>query len=95
MPEHPVYKVFLVDDDTFLLNMYSLKFSKSNFEVVTAQNGEEALKKLKTGYEPDVLLLDIIMPGMDGLDLLTEIRREKLAPNATIIMLTNQSDSGH
>lgn len=93
MESHPNYKIFLIDDDTFLLNMYSLKFTKSGFEVNTAQNGTEVLKKLKEGYVPDILLLDIIMPSMDGLDLLTQIRKEKLIPNATVIMLTNQSDT--
>lgn len=87
-------KVFLVDDDTFLLNMYSLKFGKNGFEVTTSQGGADALKKLKDGYVPDVVLLDIIMPGMDGIALLTEIRAEKLIPNASLIMLTNQSDTG-
>jgi DNA-binding response OmpR family regulator len=93
MPQNAPHKVFLVDDDTFLLNMYSLKFSKSGFEVNTAQNGADAIKKLKEGYVPDVLVLDIIMPGMDGVALLSEIRSQKLVPNATIIMLTNQSES--
>jgi CheY-like chemotaxis protein len=88
------YKVFLVDDDTFLLNMYSVKLSKNGFEVNTALSGQEAIKKIKAGYEPDIMLLDVIMPGMDGLKVLEDIRREHLVPNATIVMLTNQSDSG-
>ncbi len=93
MESHPKYKIFLIDDDSFLINMYSLKFTKSGFEVNTAQTSSDAIKKLKEGYIPDIILLDIIMPGMDGLDLLADIRKEKFAPNATIIMLTNQSDT--
>ncbi|MBX4197816.1 response regulator [Candidatus Parcubacteria bacterium] len=93
MDTQPKYKVFLIDDDTFLLNMYSLKFSKSGFEVNTAQTTHEALQKIKQGYEPDIMLIDIIMPGMDGLEMLSEIRKENLAPKATVIMLTNQSDT--
>jgi CheY-like chemotaxis protein len=88
----PHFKVLLVDDDLFLLNMYSLKFTKSGFEVNTAQNGNDAIQKLKDGYTPDIMLLDIIMPGMSGLDLLEEVRKQKLAPQATVVMLTNQSD---
>jgi two-component system, chemotaxis family, chemotaxis protein CheY len=87
------YKIFLVDDDSFLLNMYSTKFTKSGFEVEIAQNPHDAMKKIKEGYVPDIMLLDIIMPGMDGLDFLEAVRKENLIPNTTVIMLTNQSDT--
>jgi CheY-like chemotaxis protein len=86
-------KILIVDDDTFLLNMYSLKFSKSGYEVTTCQNGTDALEKIKQGLNPGVLLLDVIMPGLDGIELLAEIRKQNLIPDATIIMLTNQSDA--
>lgn len=87
------YKILIVDDDTFLLNMYSIKFSKNGFEVATCQNGIDALKKITEGFVPDIILLDLVMPGMDGLDLLKEVRSKNLISNATIVMLTNQSDS--
>ena len=83
-------KVLIIDDDKFLLNMYSLKFSKSNFEVDSAATGEAALEKIKDGFTPDVILLDIVMPGMDGFDVLGNLKKNKIAPNAMIIMLTNQ-----
>jgi CheY-like chemotaxis protein len=83
--------VLLVDDDKFLLDMYSLKFGKSGLEVVTAVGSEEALKKLRDKFEPNIIMLDIIMPGVDGLDLLAAIRKEQLSPKSTVIMLTNQS----
>jgi CheY-like chemotaxis protein len=86
-------KILIVDDDTFLLNMYSMKFTNSGYEVTTIQSGKEALNKLKDNYTPDIILLDVIMPVLDGLDLLSEIRKQNLAPQATIIMLTNQSDA--
>jgi len=88
--EKKIPKVLIIDDDKFLLNMYSIKFSKNNFEVNAASMGEEAITKLKEGYKPDIILLDIVMPGMDGFDVLEAIRSEKLAPEAMIIMLTNQ-----
>lgn len=93
MDSKPKQKIFIVDDDTFLLNMYSLKFAKNGFEVMTSQDGQDALIKLKSGFTPDIVLIDIIMPGLDGLDLLKEIRTNKLIPKATVIMLTNQSDA--
>lgn len=84
--------VFLVDDDKFLLDMYSLKFKNAGADVSVAFGSLEALKKLREGFSPDVILLDVIMPGMDGLELLENIRKEKLASNSTIIILTNQAD---
>ena len=84
-------KVLIVDDDKFLLNMYSLKFQKSGFVVDTAVGGQEALSKLREGVLPDILLLDVVMPAMDGLELLATIRKENLAPKAVAIMLSNQN----
>jgi DNA-binding response OmpR family regulator len=84
-------KVLLVDDDRFLLDMYSLKFKKSDIEIETSSSSNDALEKMKVGSY-DVVLLDIIMPGMDGIELLKKIREQKLVPSAKIVMLTNQAD---
>ncbi|MBP6858343.1 MAG: response regulator [Candidatus Pacebacteria bacterium] len=86
-------KILLVDDDRFLLDMYAIKFSKAGYEVKTADSTDSALKLVRDGYEPDVMLSDIVMPGMDGLELMSMIRKERLAPHATMIMLTNQGSS--
>lgn len=85
-------KIFLVDDDRFLLDMYAVKFQKSGLDVETANGSSAALQRLREGYTPDIVLLDIIMPTMDGLALLQIIRAEKLAPKSVIVMLTNQAD---
>ena len=85
--------VFFVDDDKFLLDMYALKFSKANFEVKTADSTETALKLLRDGYNPDLMLIDIIMPSMTGLEMISKVRSERLAPGSVVIMLTNQSAS--
>jgi len=82
-------KILIVDDDKFLLDIYSLKFVAGGYEVDTAFGGEEAIKKLKEN-KPSVLLLDIIMPVMDGIEVLGKIRDEKLSGFKTII-LSNQS----
>jgi CheY-like chemotaxis protein len=86
-------KILLVDDDSFLLNMYSLKFEKSNYEVVSALSSQEAINKLKDGFKPDILIFDVIMPGMDGIDLLSAVRNQHLADQAKCMMLTNQGES--
>jgi len=84
-------KILIVDDDNFLLDMYALKFSQNNFEVYTAQSGLQAIEKIKGGFSPDVLLMDIIMPEMDGFEMLEKINADKLSPNSVKIILSNKS----
>jgi CheY-like chemotaxis protein len=86
------YSVLMVDDDKFLLDMYRKKFEQSVGQVDVAVGPEEALAKLREGVQYDILILDIIMPVMNGLELLSAIRKEKLSPQAVVIMLTNESD---
>ncbi|KKT57630.1 MAG: Two-component DNA-binding response regulator [Candidatus Giovannonibacteria bacterium GW2011_GWC2_44_9] len=85
---NPNIKVLIVDDDVFLLDMYSIKFKESGFSVEIAKNGEDALAKAKS-LNPDIILLDIVMPKMDGFDVLREIKQNNIAPNAVIFILTN------
>lgn len=86
-------KVLFVDDDKFLLDMYALKFSKAGYEVKTADSTEAALKIVRDGYDPDMMLVDIIMPGMDGLEMVAAMRKENLAAKAVVVFLTNQGES--
>jgi CheY-like chemotaxis protein len=86
------YSVLLVDDDKFLLEMYRKKFEQNGLTVDVAVGSHEALGKLRDGKKPDILMLDIIMPTMDGIELLETIRKEKLADSSIVIMLTNESD---
>jgi CheY-like chemotaxis protein len=83
-------KILIVDDDVFLLDMYALKFSQSLFEVTTALGPEKALEVLKEGFSPDVMILDIIMPVMDGFEFLEKINAENLMPNTIKILLSNR-----
>lgn len=85
-------KVLFIDDDKFLLDMYALKFSKADYEVKTADSTEGGMKILNDGYMPDIILVDIIMPGMDGLEFVAELRKRKIAPEAVVIFLTNQGN---
>lgn len=84
-------KILIVDDDKFLLDMYALKFSQNDFEVHTAGNGVEAVEKLKGGLAPQIILMDLIMPDMNGFEMLEKIGTEKLAPQAAKIVLSNKS----
>jgi two-component system sensor histidine kinase ChiS len=83
-------KILIIDDDSFLLDMYALKFSKSNFNVSTALGPESALEKLHTGFSPEVILIDIMMPVMNGFEFLVKIREEKISLDSIVIFLSNR-----
>ncbi len=86
-------KVMFVDDDHFILNMYKVKFEHVGFDYKFASNGKEALDIIQTGYTPDVLFVDAIMPVMGGIEFLENVRAQKLLEHVPIIMLTNQSQA--
>lgn len=83
------YHVFVIDDDVFLLDMYATKFTQRDFQVTSAPGTLEALEKLRGGLTPDVIVVDLVMPAMDGFEFLEVVRNEKLAQNAVIIILSN------
>ena len=94
MPDpSPKKKILLIDDDKFLLDMYAIKFSKAGYEVKTSDSTDTGIRLIKDGYVPDAMLVDIVMPGMDGLEFISTVRKEKLATKAYIILLTNQGSS--
>jgi len=83
-------KVVLVDDDEFLVDMYAFKFKERGIDIVAFRKGKEALAYLKEGNVPDLLVTDLIMPEVDGLTLLREVRDMQLSPAPVIIILSNQ-----
>lgn len=84
-------KVMIVEDDVFIRDIYQVKFSQEGFEVIVAEDGIKALEKLKE-VTPDIILLDIIMPYMNGIEVLKNIKSNDLLKNIPIIMLTNISE---
>lgn len=84
-------KVLLIEDDPFIRDIYGVKLSQEGFEVSTADNGIEALKKMEQ-FVPDIILLDIVMPYMDGMETLKNIRNKENWKKIPIIMLTNISE---
>jgi len=83
-------KIMIVDDDKFLLDMYSKKFDSSGYETTVSLDAEDCLSRLKNGYSPDIFIFDLIMPKIDGISLFNTIIDEKLSPDSVNIILTNQ-----
>ena len=87
-------KILIVEDDRPILKSLMLKFENEGFEVHQALNGKEGLREA-LAVHPDILLLDIIMPEMDGMTMLEELRKDKWGKNAEILFLTNLSSPNH
>lgn len=81
-------KILLVEDDSFLAGMYVSKLNLEDFEVKLADNGEEGLKLAKED-PPDLILLDILLPRMDGFEVLKRLKKDSQTKNIPIVLLTN------
>ncbi|PIV83591.1 MAG: response regulator [Candidatus Moranbacteria bacterium CG17_big_fil_post_rev_8_21_14_2_50_44_12] len=81
-------KVLIVEDDNFVAEVYSTKLLEMGHEVQIAQNGEEGLALIEKS-KPDLVLLDILMPVMGGIELLEELKKKVEWKNIPIILLTN------
>lgn len=81
-------KILIVEDDRLLVTMYKQKFEKDGYEVSTAFDGAEGLKKIRE-EKPTLVLLDIMMPKMHGLEVLEEAKRDPETKDIPIVLLTN------
>ena len=82
-------KILVVDDDPNILQLINLYLTREGFEVVTAEAGDEALRKFKSD-PPNMMLLDVMLPGMDGWQVCREVRK---VSNIPIIMLTAKDET--
>jgi DNA-binding response OmpR family regulator len=85
-------KVLLVEDDKMLADMYVTKFSKEGMEIMKADDGSKGLAMAKE-HKPDLILLDIIMPKLDGFAVLKELKKDPNMSNTHILLLTNLGQS--
>ncbi|PIV10421.1 MAG: response regulator [Candidatus Portnoybacteria bacterium CG03_land_8_20_14_0_80_41_10] len=81
-------KILIIEDDPFLNEMYATKFSQSGFQVELAVDGQEGLKKIRT-IKPNLILLDIVLPKMDGFEVLKEVKKDAQLNKIPIVLLTN------
>ena len=81
-------KILVIEDDKFLRELITQKLIKEGYEVSEAVDGEEGAKKVKE-KKPDLVLLDLILPGIDGFEVLTKIKQDPELKPIPIIILSN------
>lgn len=82
------HKILLVEDDPFISQMYTTKFEHAGYAVGVATTGREALERLKQ-EKPDIVLLDVLIPELDGFAVLENMRQDAALQHIPAIMLTN------
>ena len=87
-----MYKILIVEDDQSLLQALTLRLERENFKIISARDGEDGLEQAKN-LHPDLILLDIIMPRMDGITMLKKLRTDEWGKKVSVIILTNLSDA--
>jgi|SRR3989344_1378977 len=80
-------KILIVDDEDFIRQAISDKLKSSGFDVLEAADGEEALKVAEENH-PDLILLDVVMPKMDGIEVMKRLRQDSWGKNVPLILLT-------
>jgi len=85
-------KILIVEDEAPLLKVLTDRFKQEGFEVLTAGDGEQGLD-IALKVFPDLILLDIVLPNMDGMEMLRKLRANPLGSNLKVILLTNLGDS--
>lgn len=81
-------KILLIEDDPLMVNLYRKIFARAGYEVIVAQRGAEGIEKAKEGL-PNLILLDIMMPEMDGFEVLAILKKDDKTKSIPVIALTN------
>ena len=88
----PRRKILIVDDESDFVQMVKMRLESNGFEVETANDGVEGLKKAEAG-NPALILLDVMMPGMDGMEVLKKLRSTESTRLTPVVMLTAKRES--
>ncbi len=85
-------KVAIIEDDIAIVQMYRTKFENEGYQVETAGDGQTGLQLIES-FQPDIILLDLMMPNMSGLDMLQKLRSQPASHRAKVVVLTNMGDT--
>jgi two-component system, OmpR family, alkaline phosphatase synthesis response regulator PhoP len=88
MDKHKMDKILIVEDDGLMSRIYKRIFAAHGYSVDVAENGEEGLKKIKES-KPDLVILDVMMPKMNGMELLKILKEDSKTSSINVILLTN------
>ena len=85
-------KIILVEDDLFLRELYTDTLINAKYTVISAKDGEEGLKIIKANLDTKLILLDLMLPKINGIDVLKEIKKDPNTKNLSVIVLTNLNE---
>ncbi len=88
MPRKPLKKILIVEDDVFLANIYMKKFSSEGYDIFFALDGKKGFSLIKQ-KKPDLVLLDIMLPEMNGFEILENMQKDEELKDIPVILLTN------
>jgi DNA-binding response OmpR family regulator len=87
-------KILIIEDDRYISKMYQLKLSLEGYDVQVAENGRQGVDKVKE-FMPNIILLDILMPELDGFEVLKIVKGEETTKNIPILIMSNLGQEDH
>jgi DNA-binding response OmpR family regulator len=87
-------KILIIEDDRYISKMYQLKLSLEGYDVQVAENGQQGVDKVKE-FMPNIILLDILMPELDGFEVLKIVKGEETTKNIPVLIMSNLGQEDH
>lgn len=90
----PKAKILIIEDDRYISKMYQLKLSLEGYDVQVSENGRQGVDKVKE-FMPDIILLDILMPELDGFEVLKIVKSEDTTKDIPVLIMSNLGQEDH
>lgn len=87
-------KILIIEDDRYISKMYQLKLSLEDYDVQVAENGKQGVDKIKE-FMPDIVLLDILMPELDGFEVLKIVKADPATKEIPVLIMSNLGQEDH
>jgi DNA-binding response OmpR family regulator len=87
-------KILIIEDDRYISKMYQLKLSLEDYDVQVAENGKQGVDKIKE-FMPDIVLLDILMPELDGFEVLKIVKADPVTKEIPVLIMSNLGQEDH